>query len=170
LSREHWSHWQDASEYYFVGWFGNEQLPQALSTGVMNTLGGGFSPKCIYPVGEYTEGRVSLLAVTDRNEATLIEFEPPSTTRISFLGSLAGGTYVETIDSAKDRCDQRRGTFSHSRLSGYSFEVWFRGPPDDQDPDYIDSGQKQAWQMFERVRETFRYWATEPERRPPDRS
>jgi hypothetical protein len=72
-------------------------IPDPLYAALTGRLGERFKAALVHPL-EWEEDTVRYLVVSEGGEeACLVRFERPSTTTISFLGSLAGGEYTEMV-------------------------------------------------------------------------
>jgi len=158
--------WFDVVEYYFAKRWDEPRVPDALYGAISRVLGDKFTPKIVHPV-ERDSKEIALLMVVETDEAVLVRFEPPSTTKISFLGSLAGGMYTETVRVVDEGGYEIEGVFNHERLGERPLRV--RGDPPPSNSAYFRHADQAALDRTERLRQTFR-WSTELKHPRPGRT
>jgi hypothetical protein len=107
------SNWFDVVEDYVS----NDALRNHLHRAIRTSLGNDFAPDLIHPIEEPS----GLLLMLKGEEPFLIRFyDPPPTATITFIGSLAGAVYSETVtktDSGEQVVD---GELAHERLGDNS--------------------------------------------------
>jgi hypothetical protein len=126
----------------------------------MKRLGGEkFQTELVHPV-DYEDDHIALVMVSDE-QTYLVRFDPPDTASITFLGSLAGGRYVETV--AKGEIGYNvEGAFSHPRLGDDGpLRVVVRPLPGTRSA-YPGPGDQEALERTRLLVEHFRDWSREP--------
>lgn len=104
------SNWFDVVEEYVS----NDALRNQLHRAIRTSLGDDFAPDLIHPVEEPS----GMLLMSKGEELFLIRFfDPPPSATITFLGSLRGGVYSETV-TKHDDTQIVDGEFTHERLGG----------------------------------------------------
>ena len=95
----------------------------------------------------------------------LVRFDPPSTTTITFLGSLKGGSYREVYETETNDEGTWRvtGFFDHERLQDDGPLRIEYHPIRSANP--RAAGRQGAIERMEQLRELFRRWATAPPER-----
>jgi hypothetical protein len=90
----------------------NDALRNQLHRAIRTSLGDDFAPDLIHPVEEPS----GLFLMLTGDEPFLIRFfDPPPTATITFLGSLAGAVYSETVTKT-DSGQVVDGELAHERL------------------------------------------------------
>jgi hypothetical protein len=105
------SNWFDVIEDYVS----NDALRNHLHRAIRTSLGDDFAPDLVHPI-EQPKG---LLLMLKGEEPFLIRiFDPPPTATITFLGSLAGAIYSETVTKHDNGQQVVDGELVHERLGG----------------------------------------------------
>lgn len=107
------SNWFDVVEDYVS----NDALRNHLHRAIRTSLGDDFAPDLIHPI----EKPSGLLLMLKGEEPFLIRFyDPPPTATITFLGSLAGAVYSETVTKTDSGQQVVDGELAHERLGDNS--------------------------------------------------
>ena len=103
------SNWFDVVEDYVS----NDALRNHLHRAIRTSLGDDFAPDLIHPIEEPK----GLFLMLKGEEPFLIRFfDPPPTATITFLGSLAGAVYSETVTKHHSGQQVVDGELAHERL------------------------------------------------------
>jgi hypothetical protein len=164
------NNWLDVAEFYFARRWDENEVPHAFYGAIRQVFGANFEPDLIHPVEREGSNDVALLMTVEADEAVLVEFEPPSTTTISFLGSLAGGMYAEIVRRVGEgRSYEIESVFEHERLGDRSLRAHGDPPPPTVSP-YAQPGEQAARERTEQLRRTFRRWGATAEPKQPDQA
>jgi hypothetical protein len=139
--------WHEDLAYYFESrWSEHREqdrmVPDLLYTSVLRALGE-FMPTLTHPTGLEGEG-ISFLMVDKDDSAVLVHFDPPSTTRFDYVGSLAAGRYQETVELGEAGYELS-GVFTHDRLeTPIRFRLMVPNNPSQLMPATRDAGKRTA--------------------------
>jgi hypothetical protein len=135
---------------------GGSPIPQPLSRALRERLPDGFDATLVQPVGG--EEEIAFVVVGSKDEVVHVSFEYPSTTTIRYLGSLAGGSYSETV-SVDEKGMDAVGTFHHER-TGSHLEVRFIPRPPERS--MASEEEIRAHERSVQLMNYFRAWAASP--------
>jgi hypothetical protein len=140
------SWYKDLAYYFESRWSEHREpdkmVPEALFAGVSRALGE-FMPTLTHPT-DLEGGAISFLMVDKDDSAVLVHFDPPSTTRFEYVGSLAGGRYQETVELGEDGYELS-GIFTHDRLeTPIRFRLTVPNDPSQLMPATRDAGKRTA--------------------------
>jgi len=150
LQHDFTQRWREAME--------GGRIPDPLFTAVTGCVGREFD--LVHPL-DHDDGQIAFLMVTSEYVA-YVRFDPPNTTIISHLGSLAGGRYVETVDAWKSGAILTKGIFEHDRRGDDGpIRVTLEPLPDDPMA-RLSPGAERARERTEQLLNLLREWSTQP--------
>jgi hypothetical protein len=155
--------WEDLAYHFQNEWREHAEpdkaVPETLFNTVTHAIGRAeFMPTLTHPTG--ADEAISFVMIDEDDAALLVRFDPPSTTRLDYVGSLVGGRYTETISVAEDG-DEIDGLFMHDRLDA-PLRLRLKLPPE---RGHLSSTTRSALEKASRFRDKLRAWSTEPQPR-----
>jgi hypothetical protein len=137
-------------------------IPDPLYAALRDRLGEHFKAALVHPMGGDEDVAAFLIVSEGGEEACLARFERPSTTTISFLGSLAGGEYTETVTLDEEGRQEVEGIFKHSgRIGDAPLRVTVSPPPS---ASAMRQFTRRARERSEQLLQQFRAWTAQPPR------